>query len=90
MIELRWCPFKRSRETYYRNIDKRYLKPTGKMMYEIGKILATSETITCNNCPKIVNRNWRYTKSNQQSSFQPLLNYMIKEVDRCKVVHKAK
>ena len=52
MIELRWCPFKRSKEFYYRNKDKQYLEPTEKMRYEVGKILSKHETITCNNCPK--------------------------------------
>lgn len=62
MIELRWCPFKRSKEFYYRNKDKRYLDPTEKMIYEVGKILFIHETITCNNCPKVVNEKWKYTK----------------------------
>jgi hypothetical protein len=80
MIELRWCPFKRSKEFYYRNKDERYLEPTEKMIYEVGKILSKHETITCNNCPKVVNTNWKYTKSNTQSIFQPLLDYMMEEI----------
>jgi len=82
MIELRWCPFKRSKEFYYRNKDKRYLEPTEKMIYKVGKILSKYETITCNNCPKVVNKNWKYTKSNKQSIFQPLLDYMMEEINK--------
>ena len=81
-LELRWCPFKRSKETYYRNKDPRYLEPTEKIMYEIGKILNEHETITCNNCPNIVNTNWKYTKNREPSIFQPLLDYMMKEIDK--------
>lgn len=84
IIELRWCPFKRSTEFYYRNKDKRYLEPTKKMIYEVGKILTNYnyETITCNNCPKLVNENWKYTKSNKHSVFQPLLEYMMDEINK--------
>ena len=82
MIELRWCPFKRSKKFYYRNKDKRYLEPTEKMRYEVGKILSNYETIACNNCPKVVNENWKYTKSNKQSIFQPLLDYMMEEINK--------
>ena len=81
MIELRWCPFKRSKEFYYRNKDKRYLEPTEKMIYQVGKILSKYETITCNNCSIVVNDNWKYTKSNTQSIFKPLLDYMMKEIN---------
>lgn len=82
MIELRWCPFKRSKEFYYRNKDERYLEPTEKMIYEVGKILSKHETITCNNCPKVVNKSWKYTKSNKHSIFQPLLDYMMEEINK--------
>jgi len=82
MIELRWCPFKRSKEFYYRNKDNRYLEPTEKIIYKIGKILSKYETITCNNCPKLVNEKWKYTKSNKQSIFQPLLDYMMEEIKK--------
>ena len=81
MLELRWCPFKRSKEFYYRNWDKRYLEPMERMVREVGKILATHETVTCNNCPKIVNEKWEYSKSNEDSMFQPLLDYMLGEID---------
>ena len=47
------------------------------MIYEVGKILSIHETITCNNCPKVVNKNWKYTKSNKHSIFQPLLDYIM-------------
>jgi hypothetical protein len=80
MIELRWCPFKRSKEFYYRNRDARYLEPTDQMIYELGKILAEYETITCNNCPKIINEKWKYTKRQSESIFQPLLDYMMREI----------
>jgi len=80
MIELRWCPFKRSKQFYYRNKDKRFLNPTNKIIYEVGKILSKHDTITCNNCPKIVNDNWKYTKSDTKSIFQPLLDYMMEEI----------
>lgn len=82
MIELRWCPFKRSKDFYYRNKDKRYLEPTEQIIYKIGKILSTYETITCNNCPNLVNENWKYTKSNKYSIFQPLLDYMMEEINK--------
>lgn len=82
MIELRWCPFKRSKELYYRNTDKRYLEPTKKMIYKVGKILSKHETITCNNCPKVVNQNWEYTKSNKHSIFQPLLDFMMEKINK--------
>jgi hypothetical protein len=84
-IELRWCPFKRSKEFYYRNKDKRYLEPTEKMIYEVGKILSKYETMKCNNCPKVVNANWKYTKSNEKSIFQPLLNYMMEEINKYEI-----
>ena len=82
MIELRWCPFKRSKEFYYRNKDKRYLEPTEKMIYEVGKILSNYETIACNNCPKVVNKNWKDTKSNKHSIFQTLLDYMMDVINK--------
>jgi len=82
MIELCWCHFKRSEEFYYRNKDKRYLEPIEKTIYEVGKILSKHETITCNNCPKIVNKKYKYTKSNKHSIFQPLLDYMIEEINK--------
>jgi len=81
LIELRWCPFKRSKKLYYKNKDNRYLEPTEQIIYQVGKILSQNETITCNNCPKIVNNEWKYTKSNTKSIFQPFLDYMIKEIN---------
>lgn len=82
-IELRWCPFKRSKEVYYRNKDKRYLQPSVRMICEIGKILAKHEQITCNNCPRVVNKHWRRMNARDMhrapSIFQPLLDYMIEE-----------
>jgi hypothetical protein len=82
MVELKWCPFKRSTEFYYRNKDMRYLEPTEEIIFKVGQILSKYETITCNNCPKVVNANWKYTKSNTQSIFQPLLEYMMKEINK--------
>jgi hypothetical protein len=82
LIELRWCPFKRSKEFYYRNKDHRYILPTEKVFHKMGKILSEHETITCSNCPKIINDNWKYTKSNKKSIFQPLLDYMTEEINK--------
>jgi hypothetical protein len=79
-IEVRWCPYKRSKEFYYRNKDKRFLEPTKQTIYEVGKILNNYDTITCNNCPRTVNAEWKYTKSNEDSMFQPLLDYMMREI----------
>ena len=81
LVELRWCPFKRSKEFYYRNKDSRYLVPTEKIIHKIGKILSEHETITCNNCPKIINEKWKFAKSNKKSTFQPLLEYMMEEIE---------
>ena len=81
-VELRWCPFKRSKEFYYRNKDNRYLLPTEKVFNKMGKILSEHETITCSNCPKIINDNWKYTKSDKKSILQPLLDYMMEEINK--------
>jgi hypothetical protein len=86
-IELRWCPFKRSKEHYYRNKDTRYLEPCEMMIYEVGMILSKHEQITCNNCPRVVNNHclWKCTKARDvcraPSIFQPLLEYMIEEIN---------
>ena len=80
LIELRWCPFKRSKEFYYRNKDHRYLIPTEQIIHKMGKILSEHETITCNNCPRIINEKWKFTKSNKKSIFQPLLEYMMEQI----------
>jgi hypothetical protein len=80
LVELRWCPFKRSKEFYYRNKDRRYLVPTEQIIHKIGKILSEHETITCNNCPCIINEKWKFTKSNKKSIFQPLLEYMMEQI----------
>jgi hypothetical protein len=79
-IELRWCPFKRSTMFYYRNKDPRFLAPSDRNIYEVGKILSKYETITCNNCPRVINDNWKYTRSNESSIFQPLLDYINGEL----------
>jgi hypothetical protein len=80
LIELRWCPFKRSREFYYRNKDARYIEPTEQTIYEMGKLLRKKEN--CCDCPNIINNKWKYTKSNKQSMFQPLLDYMVRETKK--------
>ena len=80
-IELRWCPFKRSRETYYRNKDARYLEPSVQIMYAVGQILATNDTITCNNCPRLLNQSDQFPKATTSSLFQPLLNAMLREIE---------
>ena len=46
----------------------------------MGKILSEHETITCNNCPRIINEKWKFTKSNKKSIFQPLLEYMMEQI----------
>lgn len=84
-IELRWCPFKRSSETYYRNKDARYLEPSVQMMYEVGKILATNDTITCNNCPKLLNQCDQFPRATTPSLFQPLLDAMLREIEQYQV-----
>ena len=81
-IELRWCPFKRSSETYYRNKDARYLEPSVQMMYDVGKILATNDTITCNNCPKLLNQCDQFPRATTPSLFQPLLDAMLREIEQ--------
>jgi hypothetical protein len=85
-IELRWCPFKRSKEMYYRNKDKRFLDPCYRMICEVGNILSKHEQITCNNCPRVVNEHWMRMNardvSRTPSIFQPLLDYMIEEINR--------
>lgn len=82
-VELKWCPFKRSKELYYRNKDARYLLPTESIIYEVGRILAQPEheTITCNNCPKVINEHFAFTGSNTDSIFQPLLDSMMIEIN---------
>lgn len=83
-IELRWCPFKRSKKSYYRNKDMRFHEPTYDLEYEIGKILQKHETITCNNCPKIINQHisqkFKYSDSYTHSVFQELLDLMIQDL----------
>lgn len=79
-VELRWCPFKRSKDFYYRNKDNRYITPTEKNIKKIGKILNKYETITCNNCPKIINENWRIVKNDNKSVFTPLVEYMVNDI----------
>jgi hypothetical protein len=80
LVERRWCPFKRSKEFYYRNKDNRFLNPTEQVINEIGNILNKYETITCNNCPKIVNEKWKYTKSNIKSIFKPLIDHLMEKI----------
>ena len=76
-VELRWCPFKRSVSTYYRNADPRFLPPTKCIRYEVGRILSSHESITCNNCPSFVNSRWRSGRSDTSSVFQPLLRHIV-------------
>lgn len=80
LVERRWCPFKRSKEFYYRNKDNQFLDPTEQVILLIGEILNKHETITCNNCPKIINDNWNYTKSNTKSIFQQLLHHLMEQI----------
>jgi hypothetical protein len=88
MLELRWCPFKRAKDFYYRNSDPRYLPLDDQVIYAVGKILAQHETITCNNCPKIINKyytpqNFTLKKSTlkNKSIFDDLLKYMLMELN---------
>ena len=82
-IELRWRPFRRSVALYYRNKDPRYVEPTDHTIRRIGEILSRYETITCTDCPKVLNHAWRHPRSNRRSMFQPLLDYMSVEIARC-------
>lgn len=73
-IELRWCPFKRSKEFYYRNRDRRFVEPTLKNIYQIGQALAREETVTCNNCPGVINR---AMPGRHGSIFEPVLAFLL-------------
>lgn len=77
-LELRWCPFKRAKEFYYRNHDPRYMPLNHQTIYLMGKILAHHETITCNNCPQLINQHTNFKPT--RSIFEPLLNYMLDEI----------
>ena len=77
MVEMRWCPFKRSKELYYRNKDKRFIEYSEETFFEIGKILTNNDTITCNNCPLVVNQYLPNRDINiQPSPLIPLLDYI--------------
>lgn len=81
-IELRWCPFKRSKEFYYRNKDHRFINPTKENIKTVGLILMQNETITCNNCPDLLNKNQNAFIPDYQNTsieaniFAPLLEYI--------------
>jgi hypothetical protein len=82
-VELRWCPFKRSKAFYYRNRDPRYITPTLENIQKIGEVLARDETVSCERCPREVNaalppRN--ETGTVPVSIFQPLLDHMVSEL----------
>lgn len=89
-IELRWCPFKRSRASYYRNQDGRYVEPSERMIYEMGKALSLHETMTCVHCPRVVNDHWPYPKSDRPSIFQPLLDHMMAGIRAATTTTKAR
>lgn len=74
-IELRWCPFKRSKSFYYRNRDSRYVGLSLQNIYKIGEILAHEETISCEQCPTVINQ--FLLQKNEPSIFQPLLTLML-------------
>lgn len=76
-IELSYCPFKRSCELYYRNLDERYFPYNKENMIEIGKILLDYERIECSNCPKIINKNSEKKDDSVVSILQPLKEYLI-------------
>ena len=79
-IETRWCPFKRAKEFYYRNTDPRYFSLNETTFHTIGRILSKYDTITCNNCPKIINNEWKKGLSMKPSVFAPLLEWMVKDL----------
>lgn len=76
-IELTYCPFKRSCELYYRNLDERYFPYNKENMIEIGKILSDYERIECSNCPKIINKNTEKKDDSVVSILQPLKDFLI-------------
>jgi hypothetical protein len=76
-IELRWCPYKRAC-TYYRAKDPRYLPHDKKTIYEVGRILSEHETITCNNCPRVVNQALDWPAG--RSIMDEFLQYMLARV----------
>ena len=76
-IELRWCPYMRAR-TYYRSMDSRYLPHDKKTIYEVGRILSQHETITCNNCPRVVNQ--ALGNPTSQSVMAEFLQYLLARV----------
>ena len=76
-IETRWCPFKSATE-YYRNTDERYYPSTPDYMYEVGKILASQETIECVNCSFVVNKHLEKSfLSDQPSIFEGYVRYCL-------------
>lgn len=81
LIELRWCPFKRSGEFYYRNKDRRFINPTKENIRLIGAVLMKEESITCNNCPSIVNENANVFIEEQSSHLDHLFDDLIKYIE---------
>lgn len=78
-IELLWCPFKRSKEFYYRNRDSRFMDITEQNIYKFGKILSENNTnIVCNDCTNVINK--QLLNNDSESVFQPLLNFMLQEL----------
>lgn len=77
-VELRWCPFKRSKDFYYRNSDPRYITPDLQNIYTIGKLLSQHETVSCENCPVLINS--RLKLKRETSLFQPFLDLMIENL----------
>jgi hypothetical protein len=77
-VELRWCPFKRTKAAYYRNGDKRYVTPTLQNIQKIGAVLARNETVSCEQCPRAVNA--ALPTRPEMSLFEPLLSYMVEQL----------
>jgi hypothetical protein len=78
-VELRWCPFKRSKEFYYRNQDPRYFTPSEANLYKIGKILSQKDKIECNKCAEFINSSQK--KEEGDSPFSFLVDEIVKKYD---------
>jgi hypothetical protein len=54
--ELRWCPFKSMKKTYYRNKNSKFINETEETIRLAGKYLSKFDTIECMNCSKELNK----------------------------------
>jgi len=78
-VELRWCPFKRSKEFYYRNKDIRYFTPSQENLHKIGKILSRQDKIECSKCAEFINLQQK--KEEGDSAFSFLVDEIVKKYD---------